>query len=56
MYYFVRRYILQQGFRDGWRGFVLAVFTSMTVFTFHAKLYEMQLAPESRNPNYNQAL
>ncbi len=35
---FLKTYIVKQGFRDGWQGFVLAMFSSMHVFTKYARL------------------
>lgn len=44
---FVREYVLQQGFRDGIRGVVVAGFHTFYVFWKYAKLWEMRLQ-ESR--------
>ena len=37
---FLRMYVLRQGFRDGWRGFVLAVVGAFYVFLKYVKLWE----------------
>ena len=39
---FLKMYILQQGFREGWRGFILAGLYSMYTFSKYAKLWEME--------------
>jgi glycosyltransferase involved in cell wall biosynthesis len=38
---FVYRYLWQQGFRDGWRGLIVATYWSAYVFFTRAKLWEM---------------
>ncbi|MEA2012261.1 MAG: glycosyltransferase family 2 protein [Verrucomicrobiota bacterium] len=40
---FFRDYIIKQGFRDGFPGFVIAVNTMMHVFNKHAKLKELYM-------------
>ena len=42
-YIFLKRYIVLQGFRDGIRGFILAIYASIYLFISHAKLLEIQL-------------
>ena len=41
--WFFRKYILQKGFRDGFRGLFISVSSAMTIFMTHAKLWEMGL-------------
>jgi hypothetical protein len=41
---FLRGYLLKQGFRDGWPGFVVAVVTSFYVFLKYARLWELERA------------
>jgi (heptosyl)LPS beta-1,4-glucosyltransferase len=39
-YLFVKMYIIRRGFMDGIQGFILAVFSSLYVFTKYSKLWE----------------
>ncbi len=39
---FFKMYILKRGFMDGFRGFVLSVFSSLYVFTKYCKLWELK--------------
>ena len=48
---FCKRYFLLQGFRDGWRGFFLAVYSSIYYFLSQAKLLEMMILKLDRSPN-----
>jgi len=48
---FLRMYLLRQGFRDGWRGFVLAVIGAFYVFLKYAKLWEHEENSESTKPD-----
>ena len=50
---FLKKYILQQGFRDGWRGFFLAVYSAIYVFLSHAKLKELEMLNLERSPKSN---
>lgn len=50
---FLKKYILQQGFRDGWRGFFLAVYSSIYVFLSHAKLKEIEMLNLEHSPKSN---
>ena len=50
---FIKKYIFQQGFRDGWRGFFLAVYSAMYVFLSHAKLKEIEILNLERSPKSN---
>ena len=50
---FIKKYIFQQGFRDGWRGFFLAVYSAMYVFLSHAKLKELELLNLEHSPKSN---
>ena len=50
VYIFMKRYFLLRGFRDGWRGFFLAVYASFYIFMSHAKLLEIQLLKLKRSP------
>jgi glycosyltransferase involved in cell wall biosynthesis len=40
---FLYRYLWLQGFRDGWRGFIFAVYMAIYVFLSRAKLWEMEI-------------
>ena len=42
-YAFFRKFILQQGYREGARGLFISVITAFVVFINYAKLWEMQL-------------
>jgi len=42
VFYFLRKYFLWQGFRDGIRGFFIALFSAMTIFMVGAKIWELQ--------------
>ncbi|MBT7514394.1 MAG: glycosyltransferase family 2 protein [Candidatus Marinimicrobia bacterium] len=50
IYYFMKRYILLQGYRDGWRGFFLAVYAGFYFFLSQAKLFEMETLKLKRSP------
>ena len=50
---FLKKYILQQGFRDGWRGFFLAVYSAIYVFLSHAKLKEIEMLNLEHSPKSN---
>jgi glycosyltransferase involved in cell wall biosynthesis len=50
IYIFMKRYFLLRGFRDGWRGFFLAVYAGFYLFISHAKLLEIQLLRLKRSP------
>ena len=50
IYIFMKRYFLLQGFRDGWRGFFLAIYAGVYLFISHAKLLEIQLLKLKRSP------
>ncbi len=46
------RYVVQQGFRDGWRGFVFCAYTAIYTFLVWAKRWEMgspSTRPTARN-------
>ncbi len=45
---FLRGYLLKQGFRDGWPGFMVAVITSFYVFLKYARLWELELTSRRR--------
>ncbi|UCE30728.1 MAG: hypothetical protein JSW68_11815 [Burkholderiales bacterium] len=45
---FLRGYLLKQGFRDGWPGFMVAVITSFYVFLKYARLWELELSSRRR--------
>ena len=47
---FLKRYFLLQGFRDGWRGFFLAVYAGIYLFISHAKLKETEILNLERSP------
>ena len=40
---FARKYIFQQGFRDGMPGFIMAAFHGCYTFVKYAKLWELEL-------------
>ncbi|MDP2939658.1 MAG: glycosyltransferase family 2 protein [Candidatus Omnitrophota bacterium] len=42
MYFFVRKYFLQRGFMEGWRGFFISFSASLGLFMTYAKLWEKQ--------------
>lgn len=42
LFLFIKMYIFKRGFLDGIQGFMLAVFSSLYVFTKYSKLWEMQ--------------
>ncbi len=48
---FMRMYILKQGFRDGIRGFIVAVIGAFYVFLKYAKLWELARMSTTRNPD-----
>ena len=50
LFIFLKRYIFLQGFRDGWRGFFLAVYASFYIFVSHTKLLEIKLLQLDRSP------
>ena len=50
LYIFLKRYIFLQGFRDGWRGFYLAIYAGYYVFLSHTKLLELKLLEIDRSP------
>ena len=50
---FLKKYIVQQGFRDGWRGFFLAVYSALYVFLSHAKLKEIEILNLEDSPKSN---
>jgi glycosyltransferase involved in cell wall biosynthesis len=50
LFIFLKRYIYLQGFRDGWRGFFLAIFSSFYIFVSHVKLLEIKLLQLDRSP------
>lgn len=47
---FFYRYLWQQGFRAGWRGFILCAYLSMYEFLSHAKLWELEELKIERSP------
>ena len=50
-YIFFKRYIILQGFRDGARGLLLAVYASIYLFLSHAKLWEIKILELRKSPN-----
>ena len=50
IFIFLKRYIYLQGFRDGWRGFFLAVYASFYIFVSHTKLLELKILKIDRSP------
>jgi glycosyltransferase involved in cell wall biosynthesis len=49
---FLKRYITDQGFRDGWRGFILCAYIGMYVFWYYAKLWEMDELDLDHSPRW----
>jgi glycosyltransferase involved in cell wall biosynthesis len=47
---FVYRYFWKQAFRDGWRGFIFAVYVGVYVFMTRAKLWEMDILRVNQSP------
>jgi len=47
---FCKRYFLLQGFRDGWRGFFLAVYAGFYLFLSQSKLLEMETLKLKKSP------
>ena len=47
---FCKRYFLLQGFRDGWRGFFLAVYFGFYLFLSQTKLLEMETLKLKKSP------
>ncbi len=41
-FWFLRKYLLWKGFRDGFRGFFISLSSALTIFTTYAKLWEKQ--------------
>ena len=49
---FIKAFIIKQGFRDGWRGYLVSVFAAYYVFLKYAKLWETQ---QVKQPDSSQA-
>jgi glycosyltransferase involved in cell wall biosynthesis len=47
---FLYRYVRRGGFRDGWRGLILAVYWAVYVFFARAKLWEMEALGIGQSP------
>jgi len=47
---FFHRYLWLQGFRDGWRGFILSAYSGIYDFLSRAKLWEMQTLSLKQSP------
>ena len=47
---FFYRYLWRQGFREGYRGFILAAYLAMYDFLAHAKLWELETLGLERSP------
>jgi glycosyltransferase involved in cell wall biosynthesis len=47
---FFKKYIIQKGILDGWRGFFLAAYSAIYIFMSHAKLKEIELLDLHRSP------
>jgi len=47
---FFKKYIIQKGILDGWRGFFLAAYSAIYIFMSHAKLKEIELLDLDRSP------
>jgi glycosyltransferase involved in cell wall biosynthesis len=50
---FLKMYLVQQGFREGWRGFLLSCLYGMYTFSKYAKYWEMKKNTALKNKNYN---
>jgi len=50
IFIFLKRYIYLHGFRDGWRGFFLAMYASFYIFVSHTKLLELKILKIDRSP------
>ena len=48
---FFKRYFLQLGFLDGWRGFFMAIYTSFYFFVSYTKLLEARLLRLEKSPH-----
>ena len=47
---FCKRYIYLHGYRDGWRGFFLAVYAGFYLFLSQSKLLEMEILKLKKSP------
>lgn len=47
---FLNRYVLQRGFLEGWRGFILCVYLAMYYFLTQAKLWELEVLGAEHSP------
>jgi len=47
---FIKKFIFQKGFLDGWRGFFLAAYSAIYIFLSHAKLKELEILNIERSP------
>ena len=47
-YWLFRKYLLQQGYNDGFRGFFISVGSALTILITYAKLWEMQQRHQSK--------
>ena len=48
---FFKKYFFQFGFLDGWRGFLMAVYTAFYFFISYAKLLELKVLKLEKSPN-----
>ena len=48
---FFKKYFFQFGFLDGWRGFLMAVYTGFYFFISYAKLLELKVLKIEKSPN-----
>ena len=47
---FLHRYLWQQGFRNGWRGFIICAYLGMYAFWARAKLWELEALNLKKSP------
>ncbi len=48
---FLKKYFIQFGFLDGWRGLLMAVYTAFYFFISYAKLLELKILKLEKSPN-----
>lgn len=50
LFIFLHRYLYLQGFRDGWRGYFLALYASFYYFIYYSKYKELKLLKLHKSP------
>lgn len=48
---FCYRFLWQQGFRSGWRGFIISVHAAIYQFYTYAKIWELKITKSNRSPD-----